>query len=120
MICPVCGGVSCALPVADEAQRASGSGQNFKRPPQGSAEILGTATGNCHHVQKCLVPEGTKSPLYHLEDEKLQIIGLLHTPEDGMIGALLARFDLPQLHACVMGGAAEHFDEQLLAGKMAA
>ena len=45
MICPVCGGVSCALPVADEAQRASGSGQNFKRPPQGSAEILGTATG---------------------------------------------------------------------------
>ena len=33
-----------APPVADKARRASGRGQNFKRPPLGSAEILGTAT----------------------------------------------------------------------------
>ena len=33
-----------APPVADKARGASGRGQNFKRPPLGSAEILGTAT----------------------------------------------------------------------------
>ena len=33
-----------APPVADTARWASGRGQNFKRPPSGSAEILGTAT----------------------------------------------------------------------------
>ena len=37
-----------------------------------------------------------------------------------MIGALLAAFDLPQLHPRVAGGAAEHFDEQLLRGEVAA
>ena len=52
-----------ALPVADTARRASGSSQNFKRPPQGSAEILTAATGNCRCGQKYLVPEGTK-PFY--------------------------------------------------------
>ena len=37
-----------------------------------------------------------------------------------MIGALLAAFDLPQLHPCIAGGAAEHFDEQFFRGEVAA
>ena len=32
--------------------------------------------------------------LYHLEQEKLQIIGLFHAPEDGVVLGLLAGFDL--------------------------
>ena len=35
--------------------------------------------------------------LYDLEQEKLEIVRLLHAPEDGVVGALLARFDLPNL-----------------------
>ena len=35
--------------------------------------------------------------LNHLKQEKLQIVRLRHAPEDGVVGGLLAHFDLAQL-----------------------
>ena len=39
----------------------------------------------------------------HLKQVKLQIIRLVHTPQDGMVRRLLARLDLAQLNARVTG-----------------
>ena len=42
---------------------------------------------------------------HHLEQEEFQVIGLLHAPQNGVVGALLPRLDLPQRHPGVPGGA---------------
>ena len=40
----------------------------------------------------------------HLEEIELQIAGLVHAPEDGVVAGLLPGLDLPQLHAGIPGG----------------
>ena len=40
----------------------------------------------------------TKTPSHHLKNKEFQIVRLLHAPQDGVVGALLPCFDLPQLH----------------------
>ena len=65
-------------------------------------------------------PSGVTERLDYLKQEKLQIIRLRHAPEDGVVGGLLADFDLAQLAVGVLGGGAEHLDEQLLGGKVGA
>ena len=39
----------------------------------------------------------TKTPSHHLKNKEFQIVRLLHAPQDGVVGALLPCFDLPQL-----------------------
>ena len=56
--------------------------------------------------------------LYHLEEIELEIVRLLHAPEDGMVTALLPCLDLPQLHTGVPGGGAEHFQKFFLCGEV--
>ena len=42
--------------------------------------------------------------LDHLEQEELQVIGLGHAPQDGVIRGLLAHLDLPQLPVGILCG----------------
>ena len=58
--------------------------------------------------------------LDHLEQEELQVIGLGHAPQDGVIRGLLAHLDLPQLPVGILCGGVQHLDEQILGGKVRA
>ena len=58
--------------------------------------------------------------LDHLKQEELQVIGLGHAPQDGVIRGLLAHLDLPQLPVGILCGGVQHLDEQLLGGKVRA
>ena len=58
--------------------------------------------------------------LDHLEQEELQVIGLGHAPQDGVIRGLLLHLDLPQLPVGILCGGVQHLDEQLLRGKVRA
>ena len=53
--------------------------------------------------------------LFDLENIELQIIRFRHVPEDGMIGTLLARFDLTELDTDLCGTVDEHFAEKIVA-----
>ena len=55
--------------------------------------------------------EAVTERLNHLKQEKLQIVRLRHAPEDGVVGGLLAHFDLAQLAVSVLRGGAQHLDE---------
>lgn len=55
---------------------------------------------------------------HHLEQVELQIIRLRDIPKDGMVGRLLTRLDLLELHLRVAGRCKEHFDELLLRHKV--
>ena len=46
-----------------------------------------------------------------MEDEEFEVIGFGDVPEDGVIGALLAGFDLAEPHAGISGGVVEHLLE---------
>ena len=52
--------------------------------------------------------------LFDLENIELQIIRFRHVPEDGMIGTLLARFDLTELDTHLGGAVDEHFAEKIV------
>ena len=43
-------------------------------------------------------------PLYDLKDVELEVVRLRNVPEYGVVGRLLAGFDLPQLHSGVRRG----------------
>ena len=62
--------------------------------------------------------EAMTERLDDLEQEKLQVVRLRDAPEDGVVGGLLADFDLPQLTVGVFCRRLEHLDEQLLGGKV--
>ena len=62
--------------------------------------------------------EAMTERLDDLEQEKLQVVRLRDAPEDGVVGGLLADFDLPQLAVGVFCRRLEHLDEQLLGGKV--
>ena len=63
--------------------------------------------------QQFAVPLMWEAGLYHLEDVEFQVVGFRDVPDDGVVGGLLAGFDLAQLHARIQGGGAEHFFELL-------
>ena len=105
---PVCGLVRNDRVVFLRVRRLSGGGVRAPRPTEGLGAVQ----------HRRLVAFLRRS--YHLEQEKFQIVRFLHAPEDGVVAALLALLDLPQLHAGVPSGGAEHGHEPLRGGEMAA
>ena len=58
--------------------------------------------------------------LFNLENIEFEIIRFRYVPEDGMVGTLLARFDLTELDAYFCGAVDEHFTEKIVAHEMRA
>ena len=56
--------------------------------------------------------------IYHLEDEKLQIIGRVVRPKDRVIAGLGPEFDLAQALVGSAGGLRDRFREQFLVHEM--
>ena len=59
-------------------------------------------------------------PLYDLKDVELEVVRLRNVPEYGVVGRLLAGFDLPQLHSGVRRGGLQHLHKQLRGHEVAA
>ena len=60
------------------------------------------------------------TPLYDLKDVELEVVRLRNVPEYGVVGRLLAGFDLPQLHSGVRRGGLQHLHKQLRRHEVAA